>query len=142
MAFEGILFAVLTAISFGAWTVFHNQASTHINPIFGAIIVSLTAVIVGSIFLIPQIKNTALFSGQTGIIFAILAGIMAFAIDYFALKTYATGINVSVAGPIIIGGSTAIASIIGFFTGDSITFVKILGLVLVITGAAVLASFG
>ncbi|MDO8538523.1 MAG: EamA family transporter [archaeon] len=139
---EGIIFAVLTAVSLGAWTVFHNQASPHINPIFGAIIVSLTAVIVGTIFLIPQIKNTTLFSNTTGIIFVILAGVLAFAIDYFALKAYASGINVSIAGPIIVGGSAAVASVIGFiFLHEPITLAKIAGMALIIIGAIVLTAF-
>lgn len=104
MAYEGIIFALITAVSFGIWTVFHQQAAQHINPVFGAILVSLTAVILGSIILIPQIREITLFTNQKGIIFVILAGIAALALDIFALKTYASSIPVSVAGPIIIGG--------------------------------------
>ena len=44
-----ILFAILAAGSFGLWTVFHKLASPYVNQIFGAIIVSLTAVIFGAI---------------------------------------------------------------------------------------------
>jgi len=139
---QGIIFAIITAVSFGVWTVFHQQAAPHINPIFGAIIVSLTAVILGSIILLPQIKGLTLFTSQKGITFVILAGLFAFAIDFFALKTYSTGIPISIGGPIIIGGSVAIASIIGFFLlGEPISLMKILGIALVITGASILASF-
>lgn len=63
-------------------------------------------------------------------------------IDYFALKAYSSGISISVVGPIIIGGSIAVASIIGFFLGDSVTLLKILGLLLVVGGSAILVSFG
>ncbi|VVB59768.1 Uncharacterised protein [uncultured archaeon] len=111
MTYEGIVFALITAVSFGFWTVFHQQASPHINPIFGAIVVSLTAVVLGSIILLPQIKEVTLFTSQKGVIFVILAWLAAFAIDFFALKTYASGVPISVGGPIIIGGSVAIASI-------------------------------
>lgn len=141
MVQEGIIFALISALAFGIWTVFHQQASPHINPIFGAIVVSLTAVILGSIILAPQIKTVTLFTSQKGLIFVILAGISAFAIDYFALKTYASGVSISVGGPIIIGGSVAFASLIGLlFLGESLSAMKLFGIAMVTVGAAVLAS--
>ncbi len=141
MAYEGIVFALITAVAFGVWTVFHNQASPYINPTFGAIVVSLTAVILGSIILVPQLKNITVFTNQKGIMFVILAGLSAFFIDYFALKTYASGIPISVGGPIIIGGRVVIAAIIGIvFLGESISLIKTAGITLVIVGAAILAS--
>lgn len=137
---SGIIFAALGALVFGLWTVFHQRASEHINNLFGAILVSFTAVILGSILLLPQIKSVTLYSNPKGIIFAILAGLCALAIDYFALKSYSSGLQISVAGPIIIGGSIAVASLIGFFLGDSITIVKVIALVLVIMGSTILAT--
>jgi multidrug transporter EmrE-like cation transporter len=58
------------------------------------------------------------------------------------LKSYGTGLTVSVAGPIIIGGSIAVAAIIGLFLGESLTLMKVLGLILVIGGASILAMHG
>ena len=136
----GIIFALIAAIAFGVWTVFHQLAADKINYLFGAIIVSLTAVVAGLTFLLPKIKTTTLYSNPKGILFAVLAGLCALAIDYFALKAYDSGLAVSVAGPIIIGGSIAIATLIGFFMGESITLMKVLGLSLVIAGSGILAS--
>ena len=136
---SGIVFSIIAAIAFGLWTVFHDQAAKHVNSLLGAIIVSLTAVILGMFLLLPHIKTTSLVSNPKGIIFAVLAGICALAIDYFALKAYGTGIEVSIAGPIIIGGSIVVASTIGFFMGDSISIAKIVGLIFVIVGSIVLA---
>lgn len=125
MYYQGIIFAIITAVSFGTWTVFHQQATKHINPIFGAIIVSLTAVIAGLIVLLPQPRGLTLFTNPKGVFFVILAGFSAFAIDYFALKTYAAGIPISIGGPIIIGGSVALASVIGLvFLGETISLLK------------------
>lgn len=139
--YEGIIFAIIAAVAFGIWTVFHQQASNHINNLFGAIIVSATAVVLGLIFLLPKIKSTTLYTNPKGIIFAVLAGVCALAIDYFALKTYGSGLQISIGGPIIIGGSIAVASLIGFFIGESITLVKIVGLALVIAGSGILAAY-
>jgi uncharacterized membrane protein len=90
--------------------------------------------------LITKIRTTILFSDPKGILFAILAGICALAIDYFALKSYGTGLAISVAGPVIISGSIAVAVLIGFFIGESVTFQKIIGLLLIIIGSGILAS--
>jgi uncharacterized membrane protein len=138
----GILFAIIAATAFGAWTVFHQQAASKIDYLVGAIIISLTATVLGIVILLPRIKSTVLLSNSKGILFAVLAGICALAIDYFALKSYGTGLAVSVAGPIIIGGSIAVATIIGLFLGESITLMKVLGLIFVIGGASILATYG
>ncbi|MCK5474870.1 MAG: hypothetical protein KAI53_05680 [Candidatus Aenigmarchaeota archaeon] len=136
----GIIFAVITAILFGFWTIFHDLAAGKINYLFGAILVSLTAAVLGFMLLLPQIKTTTLYSNPKGLLFVALAGVCALGIDYFALKTYGTGLPISVAGPIIIGGSIAIAAAIGFFMGESISLMKITGLLLVIIGSGILAT--
>lgn len=138
--YEGLIFATVTAIVFGLWTVFHNQAAKYIDPVFGAVIVSLTAVIVGLVFLIPRLKAGALWTDQKGLIFVILAGICAFAIDFFALKAYGSGLSVSVGGPIIIAGSVAIAAVIGFAIGDPITLAKLAGIGFIVIGSGILAA--
>lgn len=137
---EGIIFAIVAAVAFGLWTVFHNQAANHIDNLFGAILVSLTAVILGAILIVPRLQTTTLFTNPKGILFAVLAGACALAIDFFALKTYGSGLQVSIGGPIIIGGSIAVAVFIGFLLGDSVTLVKVLGLTFIIAGSALLAA--
>lgn len=136
---SAIVFAVLAAVAFGFWTVFHKLASTHVSQIFGAIIVSLSAVILGSIVLIPKLKSTQLVSDSKGIYFLVAAGICAFLIDYFALTAYSKGLSINVGGPIIIGGSIAVAAIIGFILGDPVTVPKLIGLGLLLSGAIVLS---
>lgn len=134
-----ILFAVLAAIVFGFWTVFHKLASTHINQVFGAIVVSLSAVVLGLLVLIPKLKTTQLVSDSKGVYFLIAAGVCAFLIDYFALTAYSKGLPINIGGPIIIGGSIAVAAIIGFVLGDPVTLQKLLGLALLLVGAVVLS---
>lgn len=138
----GLTFAILGAIAFGLWTVFHQQASAHINNLLASILVSLTAVIVGLLFFIPQMGATKIQMESKGLIFAILGGICALGIDYFALRAYGSGLPISVAGPIIIGGSIAVATVIGFFLGESLTIAKIAALILVILGSTILSALG
>ena len=134
-----VYLAILAAVAFGLWTVFHKIASPHINEVVGAIIVSFVAVIVGLIVLLPKIKETQFFTDWRGILFVVLAGVAAFLIDYLALSAYGKGLPVSVGGPIIIGGSIALASIIGFFMGESISLLKVVALTLIIGGSTLLA---
>jgi transporter family protein len=134
-----IFFAILAAISFGFWTVFHKFASPYIDQVLGAIVVSGSAVILGLFILIPRIKTSNLVSDPKGIYFLIAAGVSAFLIDYFALTAYSKGLPINIGGPIIIGGSIAVAAVIGFILGDPITLPKIIGIALLLSGAVVLS---
>lgn len=137
-----VIFAILAAASFGLWTVFHKLASPYINQIFGAILVSLTAVIFGGIIFLFNMKGIQLFSDIRGIIFVVLAGIAAFFIDFLALQAYSKGLSLTVGGPIIIGGSVAVAVLIGLLLGEPLTAIKVLGIILIVVGGIILASMG
>lgn len=132
---------ILAAFSLGLIQVLQKFASTKINPIIGAIIVSFTAVIFGVILAMSQIKLNTIQITYWGVFFVALAGIFAFGADYFTLKSYSSGLEISIIGPIIIGGSITIATIVGFILGDKITLLKILGIVMVIGGASILSIF-
>jgi uncharacterized membrane protein len=136
-----VVFAILAAVVFGLWTVFHKLASPYVGQVFGAILVSLTAVVLGGIIFFSKFKQEQLYSNPKGIIYLVLAGISAFFIDFLALKAYSGGLSVAIGGPIIIGGSIAIAVIIGFIMGDSISISKIAGILFLILGAAILAAY-
>jgi len=138
----GIIFALVAAVAFGLWTVFHKHASAGIDYLAGAIIISLTAVIVGLVILLPRIKTVVSSSTPKGILFAVLAGFTVLAIDYFALKAYGSGLSISVAGPIILGGGVAVAAFLGLLLGESITLIKILGILLIVAGTGILSRLG
>lgn len=135
-----VIYAILAAFAFGLWTVFHQAASAHVNQLFGAIIVSFTAVIAGALILLPQLKNVQLISDQKGVIFLVLAGLAALALDVLVLQAYSKGLPINVGGPIVIGGSIAVAAVIGFSLGEPITLTKIIALGLVIGGATMLST--
>jgi len=136
---SSITFAVLAAFSFGIWTVFHKLASPYINQAFGAILVSLTAVIFGSLVFLVKFRSVQLFTDVKGLIFIVITGIFAFLIDFLALQAYSKGLPINIGGPIIIGGSIAVAVAIGLFLGETMSVLKFAGLALLIAGAALLA---
>lgn len=102
--------------------------------------VSFTAVIFGGVIFLFNMKGIQLFTDIKGIIFIVLAGIAAFFIDFLALQAYSRGLSLTIGGPIIIGGSMAVAVAIGFILGEPITAMKILGIALIIIGGVVLAA--
>jgi len=139
---NSVFLAILAAFSFGLWTVFHKIAAPNINRIFGALIVQIAAFIVVAILLTwLKFTNQPIQITQKGIIFVALAGVAAAFIDILALAAYSKGLSVSVGGPLIIGGSVAVASALGFLMGDSITPIKIFAIALVIIGSSILARF-
>lgn len=138
---SSILLAILAALSLGLWTVFNQKASEHVNQVFGAIIVSFIAVLFGLILFFFQKSHHQLVSSKAGWIFIILAGISAFFIDFLTLKAYSSGLSITIAGPIIIGGSVAVAAAAGFIFGEQVTWLKLLGIALIIGGSAILGAF-
>lgn len=138
---QGIIFATIAAVVFGLWSVFHQLASKKIDGLLGAIIISLVAVILGIIILVFRAKNHTFIFDYKTIIFVVLAGVCALAIDFFALKAYSSGLEISVVAPVIIGGSIAVASFIGFFLGEVITLYKIVGILFILIGSIILSIF-
>ncbi len=136
-----VAFAILAAFSFGLWTVFHKLASPYVNQILGAILVSFTAVLFGALVFFTQTKDVKLFTDPRGIVFIILAGISAFFIDYLALQAYSKGLSLTIGGPIIIGGSMAVAVAVGFMMGEPLNFAKIAGILFIIVGGMILAIY-
>ena len=138
---RGFMFAILAALSFGMWQVFHVRASNLIHPVLGALLVSLIAVLASVPFLVISYRSSNEVSfTSTGMLFVVLAGICAFIVDYLVLKAYATSLPVSVGGPIIIGVSIAVTVVAGLFMGEAFSMLKSVGIVLILLGAAILAS--
>lgn len=135
-----ILNAVTAAVFLGSWNIFHSLASKHIGSAVGAILVSAVAILTGGIVIFSRYRPAELSITLPGFIFVCLAGAAAFCVDYFTLKTYTAGLDVSIAGPVIIGGSIAVASTLGFMLGEQCSAGKMLAIFLVITGSIILAS--
>jgi len=93
----------------------------------------------GAFVFLFQKRPDHLVTDPKGVLFVVLAGLAAFLIDFFALKTYASGLPVTIGGPIIIGGSIALATVIGFVLGDAVNGIKVFGIFLVVGGAAILS---
>jgi len=135
-----VVFAALASISMGLWVVFNKVASGYVNQLLGAILLSVTAVAIGgTVFLLRGPPAARLVTSPKGIIFVALAGAAAFSMDFLGLTAYSRGLQITVGGPIIIGGSIAVATLLGFSLGEPATITKVIAIVLIVVGAALLA---
>ena len=135
---SGVLWAILAALSSALLFVFEKQAASKIDSLFGSLIVSITGVFLGILLLIPKYEQTILIQNKISLLFLILAGICALAIDYFTLKTYNSCLPISIGGSIIIGGSITLTAIIGIILGEGLSLIKTIGILLVLGGALLL----
>lgn len=117
-----------------------SAASRHINSALGTLLVSGFAVLVGGFFVLPGLWSGSMEWSARGPVLVALAGGCAFAIDYFALRACGSDLPISVGGPIIIGGSMALASVVGLALGEPIFLFNILGILLIGIGASIFGA--
>ncbi len=138
---NGVILALLASFLFGIWNVTNQLASKHINQVLGAILISVSATIVGSIvlFCLHLYYKESIQIEAKGVLWAMATGVLAFFIDFSTMKGYNSGVSISTLAPILVGGSVFFSSIIGFAMGDSFSPVKILSLSLIFIGVITLA---
>ena len=138
----GIVLAALVAVAVAIYTVSVRSAAQHIDALFGALVISATALVVELILLLPRIGRVRLFTEPRALLFAAVAGVCAVGVDYLTLRAYGSGLRVSIGAPIIIGGGIALATITGLILGERIDAARLAGVCLVIAGAVVLGVTG
>ena len=136
----GVIFALLVAVAAALYAVFARSAAQHVDALFGAILISSTALVSEIVLILPRAGRVRLHTDTRGIVFAVLAGLCAIGIDYLSLRAYASGLRVSVGAPIIIGGGIALATLFGLALGERLDALKAGGVVLVLAGATLLAA--
>lgn len=129
----GLTFAIVSAFAFGIWMMLQERAAVYIHPLFGAIIVFLSAVVVGAIIILPQLRSIILYNNSRGIVTSVIAGLCVLVVDYYTLKAYRAGLPITVGGPVLISGSIAITALGRFILGESVTLIKSIGLIFCIS---------
>ncbi len=135
-----ILFAILAWCSMWVWWFFHNKASFITNPLWWAILVSLVAIVFWAIILLIKWELTIYhfkenLTNYKSLYFIIFVWLFALLIDFFTLKTFSTGIEVSVWLPIIIITSIISSALLGFFIWwENLNFTKIIWITISMVG--------
>jgi hypothetical protein len=78
------------------------------HPLLGALITELTAFTAGALLFLPVLSGGFPKVSFRAVIMCMLA-------DFFILKAYKQGVQISIGGPIIIGGSIVVVTLMGLF---------------------------
>ena len=135
-----ILFVIIGALGTGLWNVFISSASRQMHPLMGALITELTAFTVGALIFLPTIANGFPRVSFKAVGLCMLAGLSVLLADFFILKAYKQGVQISIGGPIIIGGSIVVVALMGLFLGEKMTVVKAVSILMIVCGASILGS--
>jgi bacterial/archaeal transporter family protein len=135
-----ILFVLFGALGTGMWNVFISSASRQMHPLLGAVICELTAVTAGALMLLPVVSSGFPKVSLKAVGLCMLAGLSVLLADYFILKAYKQGLQISIGGPIIIGGSILVVTLMGLFLGEKMTLLKAFSILMIIAGASILGS--
>ena len=71
----------------------------------------------------------------------VLCGLCVFSVDYFSLRAYEMGMEVSVGAPTIAAGAILVPAVVGTALGEEITLAKVTGIGLIGAGVFLLARF-
>jgi len=135
-----ILYVIIGAIGTGLWNVFISSASRQMHPLLGALITELTAFTAGALIFLPVASSGFPKVSFKAVVMCMLAGLSVLLADFFILKAYKQGVQISIGGPIIIGGSIIVVTLMGVFLGEKITLLKALSILMIVSGASILGS--
>lgn len=125
---------ILLATFFNAaYHTLQKLAGPLINSFLGTAIVGAAALVLAISFLVKN--NNSISWEWSGMGFVILMGIAAFGIDYFALKAFSVGQELSVGGVVIVGGTILLTTLFGLVVlSEGVSFFKIIGILLTFIG--------
>jgi len=135
-----ILYVIIGALGTGLWNVFISSASRQMHPLLGALITELTAFTAGALLFLPVLSSGFPKVSFRAVIMCMLAGLSVLLADFFILKAYKQGVQISIGGPIIIGGSIVVVTLMGLFLGERMTLLKALSILMIVSGASILGS--
>ena len=134
---RGVAFILIASVAAGLWSILLSRASRSAHPIVGTGVVELSAVVLVLMVILRQRIDVRSALSVEGFALLVLCGLCVFTVDYFSLRAYETGLEVSVGAPIIASGAILLPAVVGPLLGEKISMVKIAGVILI--GAGVFA---
>lgn len=134
---RGMTFIALATLCEGLYVLFQKLAGPLINGFLGAGVIAITAGSLSAVALAVNGINDLNCSAR-GVLFAVLIGASAFGIDSCALFAFGKGIKLSVGGPLIVAGGTALMILFSFLLGEKQSFRTLLGAFVIIAGCLIM----
>lgn len=131
--------ALSSAFSYAMYNIFIKLGSSSISPLLGGVILQTVAALLGTILL--GISGEKPVYDRKGILYSALAGLAVGAAELLSFSVSASGVQASRSTPIMIGGSVAFGSLLGFvILKERLTSKGWLGVFLVVAGIACVAT--
>lgn len=138
---RSLLFVLIAASAAGLWSVTLSRASKLVHPVVGTGMVEGTALILVLVLLFRQRIDLSSAITPLGAGLLVICGLCVFSIDYFSLRAYEMGMEVSVGAPMIAAGAILVPTVVGIAVGEGITIPKVLGIGLIGGGVFLLTRF-
>lgn len=118
-----------------------SRASKYVHPVVGTGVVEGTALILVLILILRNRVDLGSSLTPLGAGLLVICGLCVFSIDYFSLRAYEMGMQVSVGAPMISAGAILVPTAVGVALGEGVTIPKVLGIGLIGAGVLLLARF-
>ena len=133
---SGVLWAIVSAISFGLFQTISRKASMNVNAFFHTFFLMIisTSFMIISTLMLEDIKQITLYLTLQGIFYFAVAGIIHFVLGWTLLTVSQNRIGASRTSALV-GTTPFFATLIGYlFFQEILSFHTILGIILVVSG--------
>ena len=133
---SGVLWAIVSAISFGLFQTISRKASMNVNAFFHTFFLMIisTSFMIISTLMLEDIKHLTLYLTLQGIFYFAVAGIIHFVLGWTLLTVSQNRIGASRTSALV-GTAPFFATLIGYlFFQEILSFHSILGIILVVSG--------
>ena len=133
---RSLLFILLAAAAAGLWSILISRASKLVHPLVGVGVVEGSALVLVLILVVRHRTDLSGALTPVGVGLLVLSGLCVFSVDYFSLRAYEMGMELSVGAPTIAAGAILVPALVGLLLGEGISALKLVGIGLI--GAGVL----
>lgn len=135
---RGLAFILIASVAAGFWSILLSRASRLVHPVVGTGVVEGSAAVLVLLVILRQRIDLKSSLSLEGVVLLALCGLCVFTVDYFSLRAYDRGLEVSVGAPIIASGAILLPAVVGTMLGERISAAKIVGIVLIGAGILIL----
>ena len=133
---SGVLWAIVSAISFGLFQTISRKAGMNVNAFFHTFFLMIisTFFMIISTLMLEDIKHLTLYLTLQGVLYFAVAGIIHFVLGWTLLTVSQNRIGASRTSALV-GTAPFFATLIGYlFFQEILSFLTILGIILVVSG--------
>lgn len=136
---RSLVYILIAAGAAGMWSVLLSRASKLVHPIVGTGLIEGSALVLVVILILRQRVDLGTALTPLGAFLLVLCGLCVFSVDYFSLRAYEMGMEVSVGAPTIAAGAIFVPTAVGMALGEGVSAPKVLGISLIAVGVLLLA---